>query len=252
MTRALIPVVVDERLFSAGNTEDAATAFVGSQSWYTWLEDKRHRSFSFRCRLGIFTARCERQRGGWYWYAYRKREGKTYKTYLGRSGDLSLERLNVTAAQLAAKSNGCPAQTEKAACQPVQPLYALATQPSLREPVEARHHGLAVAHDIVIQPGTNSAPSSVSSSLSPLNLLPEIENGLLSQDAPTAFPIEPLTGRERDVLLLLMKGASNREIAQRLVISEGTAKKHVSNICSKLHVQRRSQVIVKALALALL
>lgn len=60
---------------------------------------------------------------------------------------------------------------------------------------------------------------------------------------------ESLTERERDVLRLLMSGASNREIARHLIISEGTVKKHVSNICSKFSVQRRSQVIAKALAL---
>ncbi len=62
--------------------------------------------------------------------------------------------------------------------------------------------------------------------------------------------IESLTKREREVLRLLMNGASNREIARHLIISEGTVKKHVSNICGKFSVQRRSQVIAKALELS--
>ena len=56
-------------------------------------------------------------------------------------------------------------------------------------------------------------------------------------------PLEPLTSRERDVMRLLVEGATNREIAQQLTISMGTVKKHVSNICSKFGVQRRTQLI---------
>jgi LuxR family maltose regulon positive regulatory protein len=63
--------------------------------------------------------------------------------------------------------------------------------------------------------------------------------------------VEPLTEREREVLRLLMEGASNREIAQRLVLSINTVKRHVYNICGKLGVQSRTQVLVKARALKL-
>ncbi len=62
---------------------------------------------------------------------------------------------------------------------------------------------------------------------------------------------EPLTEREREVLHLLSTGASNREIAHRLVVSLGTVKKHVSNICGKLGVQSRTQAIARARALQL-
>jgi LuxR family transcriptional regulator, maltose regulon positive regulatory protein len=64
--------------------------------------------------------------------------------------------------------------------------------------------------------------------------------------------VEPLTARERDVLQLVLDGASNREIACRLVLSVGTVKKHVSNICGKLNVQRRTQAIARARTLRLL
>jgi LuxR family maltose regulon positive regulatory protein len=57
---------------------------------------------------------------------------------------------------------------------------------------------------------------------------------------------EPLTCREREVLQLLMDGASNREIAVHLVLSVNTVKKHVANICGKLNVQSRAQAIVRA------
>jgi DNA-binding NarL/FixJ family response regulator len=55
--------------------------------------------------------------------------------------------------------------------------------------------------------------------------------------------LERFTRRERTVLELLLQGATNRTIANQLVISEGTVKKHVSNICGKLNVRNRSQAI---------
>lgn len=80
------------------------------------------------------------------------------------------------------------------------------------------------------------------------------QQGLCSEGAPhiieTSLPQnQPLTAREQEVLQLLLDGISNREIAYRLVLSTNTVKKHVSNICSKLHVSSRTQVMAKAYAL---
>jgi LuxR family maltose regulon positive regulatory protein len=63
---------------------------------------------------------------------------------------------------------------------------------------------------------------------------------------------EPLTEREREVLRLLLEGASNREIARRLVVSLNTVKRHIYNLCGKLGVQSRTQAIARARALNLL
>lgn len=52
---------------------------------------------------------------------------------------------------------------------------------------------------------------------------------------------EPLSEREREVLVLLAQGSSNREIAAHLVITEGTVKNHVSNILGKLQAENRTQ-----------
>lgn len=63
--------------------------------------------------------------------------------------------------------------------------------------------------------------------------------------------LKPLTQREREVLRLLATGTSNREIAQQLVLTIGTVKKHLSNIFAKLQAGSRTQVLAKAKALRL-
>jgi LuxR family transcriptional regulator, maltose regulon positive regulatory protein len=64
--------------------------------------------------------------------------------------------------------------------------------------------------------------------------------------------LEPLTPQEQRVLLLMAEGASNQQIANQLVISVATARKHVSNILGKLGVQNRTQAIVRAQEYSLL
>jgi predicted ATPase/DNA-binding CsgD family transcriptional regulator len=64
--------------------------------------------------------------------------------------------------------------------------------------------------------------------------------------------IDPLSTRELEVLQLVAEGWSNREIAQELVVTVGTVKKHLNNIFSKLHVRSRTQAIVRARELDLL
>jgi DNA-binding NarL/FixJ family response regulator len=57
---------------------------------------------------------------------------------------------------------------------------------------------------------------------------------------------ERLTPREREVLQALAEGSSDREIAQRLHVGEGTVHSHVTNILSKLEVSSRLQALVFA------
>jgi NarL family two-component system response regulator LiaR len=64
--------------------------------------------------------------------------------------------------------------------------------------------------------------------------------------APKAAPAG-LTPREMEVLTLVARGQSNREIGKRLYIGEETVKTHVSNILAKLHLSDRTQVAIYAL-----
>ena len=57
---------------------------------------------------------------------------------------------------------------------------------------------------------------------------------------------EPLSERELEILRLIAKGASNREIAGTLFLAEGTVKNHVTNILGKLDVRDRTQAAIKA------
>jgi LuxR family maltose regulon positive regulatory protein len=64
--------------------------------------------------------------------------------------------------------------------------------------------------------------------------------------------LEPLSERELEVLQLIASGLSNREIADRLTIAVGTAKRHASNIYAKLDVHSRVQAVARAQELGLL
>jgi LuxR family maltose regulon positive regulatory protein len=64
--------------------------------------------------------------------------------------------------------------------------------------------------------------------------------------------IEAITRREQEVLDLIAAGLSNQEIADELVISVATVKRHTVNIYGKLGVNRRTQAVATARALAIL
>ena len=76
----------------------------------------------------------------------------------------------------------------------------------------------------------------------------------MAQDPNPLAPRDPalLSDRERDVVRLIAAGASNKEIASRLFIAEGTVKNHVTHIFEKLGVTDRTQAALKARELGLL
>lgn len=65
-----------------------------------------------------------------------------------------------------------------------------------------------------------------------------------SSSAPAL--VDPLTNREMEVLGCLARGMTNREIADQLIISEGTVKNHLKDILEKLHLSNRIQAAVYA------
>ena len=67
------------------------------------------------------------------------------------------------------------------------------------------------------------------------------------QEKPSALITEKLTGREVDVLSLVARGLSNSEIAEKLHLSEGTIRNHVSAIFAKLDVSDRTQAAIIAI-----
>ncbi|ODH00938.1 DNA-binding response regulator [Nostoc sp. KVJ20] len=77
-------------------------------------------------------------------------------------------------------------------------------------------------------------------------LLTQFSNGTLTQSPPVPSSLTELTPREKEVLRLIATGASNREIAQELYISEGTVKNHVTNILNRLNLRDRTQAAIWA------
>lgn len=81
-------------------------------------------------------------------------------------------------------------------------------------------------------------------------LAPSITRKLIdryvSEPLPVAADVPGLTNREREAVVLVARGLSNDEIADRMVISPLTAKTHVNRAMTKLHARDRAQLVVLA------
>lgn len=99
---------------------------------------------------------------------------------------------------------------------------------------------LAVAIRAVYKGYTQLGPGIVK------KLLTQFSHVALTQSPPVPSSLAELTPREKEVLRLIATGASNREIAQQLYISEGTVKNHVTNILNRLNLRDRTQAAIWA------
>jgi hypothetical protein len=130
-------VVSESHLLLSDEGEGQTTAIaVGSEAWYQWLTAEQHQSFAFRHALGAFTMRPERKRQGWYWYAYRKQEGKLRKAYLGKAEELTLARLNQVAAMLVSRGDSADVEVDALAESPLAyPADSFAARQPFHQPL---------------------------------------------------------------------------------------------------------------------
>jgi two-component system NarL family response regulator len=77
-------------------------------------------------------------------------------------------------------------------------------------------------------------------------LLSEYTSLAKRAEEKSQFPAPALTSRELEVLKLVARGQSNREIGEELFISENTVKNHVRNILEKLHLHSRMEAVIYA------
>jgi DNA-binding NarL/FixJ family response regulator len=83
-----------------------------------------------------------------------------------------------------------------------------------------------------------------------VQLSPQVAASLARQTAPSEEQ-RPLSHREREVLRLISRGRTNKEIARELGLGSETVKTHVSNILVKLNVQGRTQAALQAVRMGL-
>jgi len=99
---------------------------------------------------------------------------------------------------------------------------------------------VAEAIRAVVQGQSLISPTMASKLLSEFNVLAK------RAEERQQYPTPALTTRELEVLKLVAKGMSNREIADALYISENTVKNHVRNILEKLHLHSRMEAVIFA------
>jgi DNA-binding NarL/FixJ family response regulator len=107
-------------------------------------------------------------------------------------------------------------------------------------------HELAAAIRKVARGEALLEPSVAAKLLGEFNRLSSANPALPAPSATPSRLAEELSEREVEVLRLAATGASNREIAAQLFITEGTVKNHISNILSKLGLRDRTQAVLYA------
>jgi DNA-binding CsgD family transcriptional regulator len=110
--------------------------------------------------------------------------------------------------------------------------------PGLAWQLQVRDHPPEPTREMPYQRPGRSVHFSLEHGLRVLELLQPLTAAPATDPSPSGV----LTGREREVAGLLAAGRSNREIAETLVISEGTVEVHVKHILGKMELRSRAQV----------
>jgi hypothetical protein len=101
------PVVNDDilTLWDYELNQEIETLKVEGPDWFDWLEKTGTRSFRYESQAGVFTAIKETRQGRWTWYAHRRTGGKLKRRYLGKSENLTANKLSETARKLDERRN---------------------------------------------------------------------------------------------------------------------------------------------------
>jgi DNA-binding NarL/FixJ family response regulator len=198
------------------------TIVVGMVTWFVWLD--QHCSFRFETNCMAFTARKEQRPGGWYWYAYRRKLGRLRSAYLGKSEELTKERLRSVAQVLeqAHAGNGSVSthsiDHHKITRDDAAQIYPVS--------VDLSPESFTVVEQMT---SNDSASKHFTRKLHVVEIC--------QLQSPSSML---LTRREQEVLRLLTMGLTNAQIAERLVVSLSTVNTHVRSIYDKLEVTSRS------------
>jgi hypothetical protein len=112
-----------------GEGDTATTLHVGSHAWFAWLAEASR--FYVKHPAGNFFCRKEpRKRGGLYWSAYRRHQGRVYRAHVGRDEDVTSARLDAIAVRLAQQIDE---QEAPASQQPTQKVKAVQSNQSQKQ-----------------------------------------------------------------------------------------------------------------------
>ena len=137
------------------------------------------------------------------------------------------------------------------AAQPGLPIVALGGQPSAAG--QALGFGASALLPASVDPGTLRA--ALQAAIIGLVSIPRQDLALVLPAEPeevernAAAPVETLTSRELEVLQLMARGLTNRQIGQRLKISEHTVKFHAASVLGKLSARSRAEAVARAIGL---
>jgi predicted ATPase/DNA-binding CsgD family transcriptional regulator len=165
------PPYIENQILTYHKDQQLQRLMIGTSAWYLWLQTAT--TFTYISDQGSFTARREQsgnKRGGWYWRAYHQHAGRRRRVYLGRSEELTPERLRAVATQLAE-----PGQVTE------------------HEQAHVRQAKTTLAKH---EEGTHRSPMNLSRSQAEWRGAPD---SIRRQSDPLPSPLTALVGREREV-----------------------------------------------------